>query len=148
MEGLAKHIARLLCAHCGVADDILDTPGAGAAGGIAFGLMAAASAKVLSGFDLTSDWLKLADRIHSADVVLTGEGRFDESSAQGKGPGAILELARAAGRTAHVFAGSIAEKIPRSPTLHSITPLQWKLEDALRATPQLLRAGIQRQFSK
>jgi glycerate kinase len=108
--------------------------------------MAAASAKLLSGFDLTSDWLNLADRIHSADVILTGEGRFDESSAQGKGPGAILNLARSAGRTAHVFAGSVADTIPPSDTLHAITPPGQNLEDALRATPDLLRAAVQRQF--
>jgi glycerate kinase len=109
--------------------------------------MTAAAAKLLSGFDLTSDWVDLRARIRSADVVLTGEGRFDESSAQGKGPGALLGLAAAAGRTAHVFAGSIAETVSSSATLHPITPPGWKLEDALRATPNLLRAAVRKQFS-
>lgn len=147
MEETSRRIAHELCAHCGVANDIMDTPGAGAAGGIAFGLMAAMSANVLSGFALTSDWLNLAARIHSADIVLTGEGRFDDSSARGKGPGAILGLAAAAGRAAHVFAGSIADTISSSATLHPITPPGCKLADALRATSDLLRRSVQKQFS-
>ena len=109
--------------------------------------MAAAHAKLLSGFALTSDWFDLAARIRSADVVLTGEGKFDDSSAQGKGPGAIVALAAAAGRPAYVFAGKIPPEIRSSATLHPITPPDWKLEDALRATPRLLVEAVRKQLA-
>lgn len=146
MEESSRRIARLLCAHCSTTEAMMEIPGAGAAGGIAFGLMVAAQASLLSGFALTSDWLNLPDRIQFADVVLTGEGRFDESSAQGKGPGAIVHLATVAQRRVHVFAGNIPESVASPARLHRITPAGWKLADALRATPELLRAAVQRQF--
>ncbi|HTO03162.1 MAG TPA: glycerate kinase, partial [Opitutus sp.] len=146
MEERSRRIAQLLCAHCGKPESLMEIPGAGAAGGIAFGLLAATDAQVLSGSTLMSDWLDLPARIHSADVVLTGEGRFDESSAQGKGPGAILGLAAAAGRPAHVFAGRISSNLQTSAALHAITPEDWPLEKALRSTADLLSAAVRKQF--
>src|SRR5262249_9138102 len=56
-----------------------ETPGAGAAGGIAFGLMTAAGAQLVAGFDLVSAWPDLEGRLARADLVITGEGRFDDS---------------------------------------------------------------------
>ena len=146
MEELSRRIAQLLCTHCGKPEAIMGTPGAGAAGGIAFGLMAAGNAQLLSGSSLMLDWLDLPTRIQSADVVLTGEGRFDESSAQGKGPGAILGLAAAAGLPAHVFAGRISANLQTSATLHPITPEDWPLEKALRSTAGLLGAAVRKLF--
>ena len=146
IEDSSVRLAQLLCTQCGRPSAIMDTPGAGAAGGIAFGLMTAADARLLSGFALTADWFELAERIRSADVVLTGEGRFDDSSAQGKGPGAILALAVAANRPAHIFAGQISTNAECSAALHPITPGDWPLEQALRATPDLLRSAVQRSF--
>jgi glycerate 2-kinase len=146
LEDLSRRVAQLLCAHCGISETIMHAPGAGAAGGIAFGLMAATGAKLLSGFALTSDWFGLPERIRSADVILTGEGRYDDSSAQGKGPGAIVALATAANRPSHVFAGSIPENLASPANLHPITPPAWKLDDALRATPELLQASIRSVF--
>jgi glycerate kinase len=147
LEALSRRIAQLLCAHCGAPESIAETPGAGAAGGIAFGLMAATNAQLLSGFALTADWFDLAERIRSADVILTGEGRYDDSSAQGKGPGAIVAMAVAARRPTHVFAGSIPDSLMSPAKLHPITPSGWKLEDALRATPDLLRAAVTKAFA-
>ena len=147
LEALSRQVAHLLCAHCGAPESIAETPGAGAAGGIAFGLMAAANAQLLSGFALTADWFGLAQRIRSADVILTGEGRYDASSAQGKGPGAIVAMAVAAGRPTHVFAGSIPGGLVSPAKLHPITPSGWKLEEALRATSDLLRDAVMKEFA-
>lgn len=68
-------------------------PGAGAAGGLGFGLLHFAGAKLVSGFDLLADLLKLEDRIKSADHVVTGEGSIDHQSLSGKGPVALAKLA-------------------------------------------------------
>jgi glycerate kinase len=89
LEGESARLADLLCQHCGQPPALKDVPGAGAAGGIAFGLMTAAGAKLLPGFDLVSAWLDLETKLAAADIVITGEGRFDESSLEGKGPGAV-----------------------------------------------------------
>ncbi|NDC25412.1 MAG: glycerate kinase, partial [Proteobacteria bacterium] len=48
------------------------------------------AAELVRGSDLVSEWLDLPERIRSADVVLTGEGRFDRSSLEGKGPAALV----------------------------------------------------------
>ena len=147
MESISARVARLLCAYCGKPASLADTPGAGAAGGIAFGLITALNAQLLSGFDMTSDWLNLTARIRLADVVITGEGRFDDSSAQGKGPGAILALAAEHGRPAHVFAGQVTAAPHATAQLHQITPSGWSREQALRETPATLRTAVQTYFS-
>jgi glycerate kinase len=69
--------------------------GAGAAGGLAGGL-AAAGARLVSGFDLIADELELYDRIEGADLVITAEGFLDAQSFEGKVVGGVAALAAAA----------------------------------------------------
>jgi glycerate kinase len=107
--------------------------------------MTAARAKLLPGFGLVAAWLDLDARMAAADLVLTGEGRFDESSLHGKGPGAIVTLAKKLSLPVHVFAGTVSIG-QGSESLHAITPAGTPLTQALRATPQLLRAAIQAGF--
>jgi glycerate kinase len=140
-------MAALLCAHCGRPPALADEPGAGAAGGIAFGLMAGADARLLPGFDLVAAWLGLDARLAAADLVITGEGRFDESSLSGKGPGAVARRALALGKRVHVFAGQVAVTgAPAGLELHAITPPGTPLEAALREAPRNLAAAIQAAF--
>jgi glycerate 2-kinase len=108
-EADAARVAALLCQALGAESSLLEQPGAGAAGGIAFGLMAATGARLVPGFELVSAWLGLEERVRAADWVLTGEGRLDASSWAGKGPGALVRLARSLTRRAVVFAGAIAD---------------------------------------
>ncbi len=107
LEAQAARLAALLGEACSQPFSRADTPGAGAAGGIAFGLMVAGGATLIAGFDLVSDWLDLPARMAAADLVLTGEGRFDATSLDGKGPGSLVAAARRLGKPAHVFAGSV-----------------------------------------
>lgn len=89
--------------------DFRDTPGAGAAGGIAFGLLSFCGAKVVSGFDLVADTLRLEERIAASDLVITGEGRIDGQTLEGKGPAGVAALARRHGKPVLALAGSVAE---------------------------------------
>jgi glycerate kinase len=143
----AARLALMLSHHCGAPDSLIDVPGAGAAGGLGFGLMAAANAKLLPGFDLVSAWLDLSPKLAAADLVITGEGRFDESSLTGKGPGAIAVQAIALGKRVHVFAGAIAATPRDGLVLHAITPAGTPLAKALREGPENLRTTIGRAFS-
>lgn len=145
LETLSAKLADLLCAHTHQSPALRDVPGAGAAGGISFGLMAAAGAKLLSGSDLMMDWMELPARIRNADIVITGEGRFDASSVQGKGPGAVIAQAIAAGKNVHVFAGQVTTQLAGA-SLHPISPLDWTRERALAATPTSLAATIRSVF--
>ncbi len=67
--------------------------GAGAAGGLGFGLLHFADAKLTPGFDLLAGLLDLENRIQAADHVITGEGSLDHQSLGGKGPVALARLA-------------------------------------------------------
>ena len=76
--------------------DVRELPGAGAAGGLAGGL-AAIGARLEPGFDVVAHAVHLGDALDGADLVLTGEGRFDVSSFDGKVVGEVLEWAADAG---------------------------------------------------
>lgn len=145
LDHASARLGLLLCAQSGQPDALMDQPGAGAAGGIAFGLMAAARAKLLPGFDLVAAWLDLDARIAAADLVITGEGRFDDSSLSGKGPGAVAARALARGKPVHIFAGQIASADTRAGlTLHAITPAGQPLAEALAAAGPNLAAAVER----
>ncbi|KFA93088.1 glycerate kinase [Archangium violaceum] len=91
-----------------VAPGLAQTPGAGAAGGFGYGLLALAGGKVVSGYELVARTLRLSERLAAAQAVLTGEGRFDRQTALGKGPGSLAKEARALGKHTVMFAGAIA----------------------------------------
>ena len=137
----------MLCAHCHQPDSLMDAPGAGAAGGISFGLMTASRAKLLPGFDLVSAWLDLERRLATADLVITGEGRFDESSLSGKGPGAVAARALTLGKRVHVFAGAVTAQSRAGLALHAITPAGTPLEQALHDASANLGHAVQLAFS-
>ena len=84
-----------------------DAPGCGAAGGAAFGFAALWGATIESGADFVAEATGLGDAIAAADVVITGEGRFDHTSLVGKVVGRVLSRATASGTTALVIAGSV-----------------------------------------
>lgn len=142
LDAESGRLARLLCAHCGRPENLRDIPGTGAAGGISFGLMAAADAELVPGFEFVSAWLDLESRLAAADMVITGEGRFDDSSLQGKGPGAVAARALSLGKQVHVFAGrATVAQPPERLSVHSITPDHTSLDQALRdAAANLQRA--------
>lgn len=81
-------------------------PGTGAAGGTGFGLRLW-GATMTPGALAVADALGLPERIASADVVITGEGRYDSQSASGKAPEHVAALARQAGVPVLLVAGSI-----------------------------------------
>ncbi|MCU0779367.1 MAG: glycerate kinase, partial [Akkermansiaceae bacterium] len=81
------------------------TPGAGAAGGLGFGLMRFAGARLESGFGLLASLTGLEERVAAADLVVTGEGSLDAQSLSGKGPVAIARMARRHGRPVIAFCG-------------------------------------------
>ncbi|WP_210480335.1 glycerate kinase [Naasia sp. SYSU D00948] len=83
------------------------SPGAGAAGGTGFALLAWGAA-LASGAAAVGDALDLAARIARADLVITGEGSYDGQSAAGKVPSHVAELAATTGVPAALVAGRIA----------------------------------------
>jgi glycerate 2-kinase len=93
--------------------DVEPIPGAGAAGGLAGGLVAL-GARIIPGFDLVASLTGLAARIATADLVVTGEGHLDPQSFEGKVPGGVLGLA--AGRCPVLcIVGAADDEVVRTP---------------------------------
>lgn len=83
-------------------------PGAGAAGGLGFGLGCFCGATLAPGFDLFAGQAGLAARVRGADLVITGEGAIDASSLMGKGVGEVVRLCRQSGVPCLGLAGGLA----------------------------------------
>ena len=91
--------------------DFRDTAGAGAAGGLGFGLMIFCGAEVKSGFEVVAEFVGLRSAIEEADVVITGEGRLDEQTLEGKAPAGVARLARQLGKPVFAIVGSTNQGI-------------------------------------
>jgi glycerate kinase len=89
--------------HLGI--EVASMPGTGAAGGIGASLVAFLGATFRSGVDLVMEAVGFGKRLRAADLVVTGEGTFDEQSLRGKVAGAVLVAAAAAGVPAVVLCG-------------------------------------------
>ena len=85
--------------------------GAGAAGGLGFGLMAFAGATVQSGAELVIRETKLAEKIAQADYVFTGEGSIDFQTKFGKTPWAVAQVAKQFNKPVIAFAGRVGSDI-------------------------------------
>ncbi|HEX8077559.1 MAG TPA: glycerate kinase, partial [Chthoniobacterales bacterium] len=96
--------------------DFRDLPGAGAAGGLGFGLMSFCGATIKSGFDVVAEFIGLKGAIAKADIVITGEGRLDDQTLEGKAPAGVARMATEAGKRVFAIAGSASE----SPTIRKL----------------------------
>lgn len=97
-------MARVAGAVAGV--ELLGRPWMGGAGGLAGGLAACVGARVEGGAASMARRLGLPGLVRAADLVLTGEGRLDHTTFEGKVPAAVLDLARHAGTPCVVVAGA------------------------------------------
>jgi glycerate kinase len=89
--------------------DFRESPGAGAAGGLGFGLMSFCAASVRPGFNVVAELVGLTAAIERADVVITGEGRLDEQTLEGKVPDGVAGLARGLGKRVYAIVGASSE---------------------------------------
>jgi glycerate 2-kinase len=103
---LDENLARLVRRMPPSMRPLAEVPGAGAAGGTGFGLLAW-GAGMGAGAALVAEAVRLPDAITGADLVITGEGRFDGQSEGGKAPAEVAALARDAGVPAALVAGAI-----------------------------------------
>jgi glycerate kinase len=145
LEAESGRMAGLLAAAFHRGPELAQAPGAGAAGGMAFGLVAALGATLVPGAALFGAWVDLDARIARADLILTGEGRFDASSMNGKGPGLVVRRARELGRPVQVFAGQV-QGPGAADGFHPISAGTGPLAAALSRGEELLRAAVERAF--
>lgn len=88
---------------------VRDVPGAGAAGGLGAGLLAFLDARLRSGAEIVLEAARFTERLSTADLVITGEGRVDSQSAYGKLTQAVTQAARQAGVPVLAIAGGTAD---------------------------------------
>ena len=126
--------------------DILELPGAGAAGGLGAGLVAFLAARLQPGFPLVADATKLSQRLENADLVLTGEGRLDAQTAYGKTLAGLATLTAEAGVPLVALAGTLGEGY--TPVVKngitaalSIIPAPMGLDDACANATEYLAAS-------
>jgi glycerate kinase len=107
------HLAAVVHRELGVAWN--DEPGAGAAGGLGFGLLSFCGARLRPGVEVVMEAVNLQERIGRADLVITGEGSFDEQSLHGKTPAGVLEAGRLAGAPVAIVCGRASVAPPGVP---------------------------------
>jgi glycerate kinase len=103
---LERALTRLADVVAGEFDfDYRDKPGAGAAGGLGFGLMSFCGATIRPGFDVVAEAVGLESKMNEVDVVITGEGSLDRQTLEGKTPAGVARLARKLGKKVFAIAG-------------------------------------------
>jgi glycerate kinase len=136
--------------------DLGATPGAGAAGGLGFGMLAFFGAELRSGFSIVAEAVDLAGRLRGADLCITGEGRLDGQTAEsGKAVDGVARLCQSANIPCIALVGTIGEGAEKCfetgvTSYFSIVPGPMSLEQAMRETPGRLSdaaARVLRLFS-
>ncbi|MDR2627222.1 MAG: glycerate kinase, partial [Dysgonamonadaceae bacterium] len=130
--------------------DIVNLPGAGAAGGMGGSFVAFLDATLKPGIELLLDYQDFDRKIEGADLVITGEGRVDRQTVMGKAPWGVLQAARKHGIPVIVIAGSVedVEVINEAGFLSvfSVTPRPVSLEKAME--PDFAGENIRRLITQ
>ncbi len=105
LESALTHLANVAARDLG--NDFRNEPGAGAAGGLGFGLLAFAGAQLRPGFELVAQAVGLEEKMRRADIVITGEGKLDAQTLEGKTPAGVARLARLLGKRVHAIVGQM-----------------------------------------
>jgi len=114
---------------------VAETPGAGAAGGLGAAILALGG-RLTSGIDLVRDAIGLDEQLRQADLVITGEGSFDEQSLHGKVIDGVAGAARASGVPVTVLAGRV-----------TADPAAWRAAGVTRAESLVEAFGLERAMA-
>jgi glycerate kinase len=106
LDAALAHWADVLDAATGTA--LRERPGAGAAGGVGYGALAALGAELKPGIDMVLELVGFADALPGARLVVTGEGSLDEQTLSGKAPAGVAAAAVAAGIPVVTVSGRLA----------------------------------------
>ncbi len=142
-----RHLADIVKTQLG--KDILNVPGAGAAGGLGGGAMAFLNARLVPGIETVISASRLAEDLAGADWVVTGEGQFDEQSLHGKVVAGVTALAQTHGVKVAVLAGRVelAEADWRRAGIsiaQAIAPATLDTPRAIQQAPELLAAAVRK----
>ena len=124
--------------------DERDTPGAGAAGGTAFGLLSIAehfrSLNLVPGVQVVMDETRLREKVDGAGLVLTGEGRIDAQTAFGKTALGVARLAEAAGVPCIAVGGGVEPE--GEAALWEVGAVAWSVSERPMPLEAAIAAGV------
>ena len=128
-------------------NDVRDEPGSGAAGGLGFAAKAFLGAQFKAGVEVVAELVGLADAVSGADLVITGEGRFDAQTLRGKTPFGVARVAREHGVPVIVIAGTLGEGYQALyehgiDAAFALASGPMTLEQACAEAPRLLRERV------
>ena len=126
LDAVLAHLADMTAVTLGT--DLRDQPGAGAAGGLGFAFASYLNGTLRPGVDIVLDAVLPESELRAADIVVTGEGRFDGQTAMGKAPVGIARRAKACGCKVIVLAGSVEHSGARAtqqnpPLIDAVFPI-------------------------
>lgn len=138
LDAVLAHFADVTASTLG--RDLRNQPGAGAAGGLGFAFASYLNGTLRPGVDIVLDAVLPEAELRAADIVVTGEGRFDGQTAMGKAPVGIARRAKACGCKVIVLAGSVEHSGARAtqqnpPLIDAVFPIlpgAMTLEEAMR----------------
>lgn len=107
-EGL-KHYADIIKKQFG--KDVLNVPGAGAAGGLGAGLMVFLNGQLKKGIEMVIEYSGLEEKVKNADMVWTGEGSIDFQTQYGKTPLGVATVAKKYNKPVIALAGRVGDNI-------------------------------------
>jgi glycerate kinase len=136
------HFAEL-CAQA-LGKDVRDEPGSGAAGGLGFAAKAFLGAQFQAGVEVVAELVGLEEAVKDADLVITGEGRFDAQTLRGKTPFGVARIAKQHAVPVIVIAGTLGEGYQELyqhgiDAAFAVTSGPMTLEQACAEAPRLLR---------
>ena len=126
LDAALAHLADMTAVTLGT--DLREHPGAGAAGGLGFAFASYLNGTLRLGVDIVLDAVLPESELRAADIVVTGEGRFDGQTAMGKAPVGIARRAKACGCKVIVLAGSVEHSGARAtqqnpPLIDAVFPI-------------------------
>lgn len=159
LDANLRHFAAIIVRDLG--QDVADVPGAGAGGGIAAAMMVFLDGRLRPGSEIVADAVGLDRAVVDADLVVTGEGRIDSQTVNGKTP---IGVARVAGRHgkpviaiggclaadahavhAHGIAATFSTVMKAGTVAEVLAGAEFNLRSAARNIAAALRLGMQLQ---
>ena len=115
-----------------------ESPGSGSAGGCGYGLINFLGAKRVSGFELFAEYANLDKFVKECNVLVTGEGKFDKTDSQGKGPYLLAKMAEKHKKHIWILCGTsdVSEKDLEEMKLSDV-----KIGEIAKIAPNIIEAN-------
>jgi len=107
LDRALAHCSKIVKEQLGI--DMASEPGAGAAGGLGFGLLAFCGAEINSGIQTMLDAVRFEEKLEGCNLCITGEGKIDGQSAFGKVPVGVAQRAKKLGVPVLAIVGDIGD---------------------------------------